>query len=202
MRHERSELATRRVRAHSCRQFRPVGVGSRPYERDKYRHTLALLAGRRFHHALELGCSIGAMTARLARQCDHLLAVDVAESALAQARRRCAGLAGVTFYRGQLPDAFPDLPEASCDLIIISEMLYFLSRADIARLASHCLRVRQADAPIVLVNWTGPTDTPCDGNEAARHFIATCLAAGLLVTHARHYAHYRLDMLGADCKSR
>ncbi|MGS0646865.1 SAM-dependent methyltransferase [Komagataeibacter melomenusus] len=177
----------------------PWGVASRPYERDKYRHTLALLAGRRFRHALELGCSIGIMTARLARQCDHLLAVDVAEAALAQARRRCAGLEGVAFYRGQLPDAFPDLPAASCDLIMISELLYFLSRADIARLATHCLRVRQADAPIVLVNWTGPTDTPCDGNEAARLFTATCHAAGLRVTHARHHARYRLDMLGACC---
>ena len=105
----------------------PWGVGSRPYERDKYRRTLALLAGQRFHHALELGCSIGVMTALLAWQCDHLLAVDVAEAALAQARRRCAGLKGVTFYRGQLPDGFPDLPAASCDLIIISELLYFLS---------------------------------------------------------------------------
>ena len=179
----------------------PWGVGNRPYERDKYRRTLALLAGLRFHHALELGCSIGVMTACLARQCDHLLAVDVAEAALAQARHRCAGLEGVTFYRGQLPDDFPDLPAASCDLIIISELLYFLSRADIARLATHCLRVRQPRAPIVLVNWTGPTDTPCNGNEAARHFIATCLAAGLHVTHAQHHAHYRLDMLGHVTKA-
>ncbi|GBQ49287.1 class I SAM-dependent methyltransferase [Komagataeibacter sucrofermentans] len=175
----------------------PWGVGSRPYERDKYRHTLALLAGQRFHHALELGCSIGAMTALLARQCDHLLAVDVAEAALAQARRRCAGLDGVTFCRGQLPDGFPGLPAASCDLIIISELLYFLSRADITRLATHCLRVRQPQAPILLVNWTGPTDTPCNGNEAARCFIATCLAAGMQVTHTQHHPHYRLDMLGA-----
>ncbi|WP_395371341.1 class I SAM-dependent methyltransferase [Komagataeibacter diospyri] len=173
----------------------PWGVATRTYEHDKYRRTLAVLSGQRFHHALELGCSIGMMTARLARQCDRLLAVDVAEAALIRARHRCAGLPGVSFHRGQLPDAFPPLPAHACDLIVISELLYFLSRRDIRSLAAHCLRVRQAGAPVVLVNWTGPTDTPCTGNEAARLFINTCRAADLHVTHARRYAHYRLDVI-------
>ncbi|NVN36778.1 class I SAM-dependent DNA methyltransferase [Komagataeibacter swingsii] len=173
----------------------PWGVATRTYEQGKYRRTLAALSGQHFSHALELGCSIGMMTARLARQCDRVLAVDVAEAALSHARQRCAGLPGVSFHRGQLPDAFPPLPARSCDLIVISEMLYFLSRRDIRALAAQCLRVRRAGAPVVLVNWTGPTDTPCTGNEAARLFIKTCRAAGLHVTHARRYAQYRLDVL-------
>ncbi|MBV0888781.1 nodulation S family protein [Komagataeibacter oboediens] len=173
----------------------PWGVGTRAYEHDKYRQTLAVLSGRHFSFALELGCSIGMMTARLARRCERVLAVDVAEAALERARRRCAGLNGVSFYRGQVPDGFPPLPARACDLIVVSEMLYFLSRRDIRRLAAHCLRVRQAGAPIVLVNWTGPTDTPCTGDEAARHFINACRAGGLHVTHARRYPRYRLDVV-------
>ncbi|GBQ43821.1 class I SAM-dependent methyltransferase [Komagataeibacter europaeus] len=181
-------------RLHSQRAD-PWGVATRTYEHDKYRRTLAVLSGQHFHHALELGCSIGMMTARLARQCDRVLAVDVAEAALSRARHRCAGLPGVSFHRGQLPGAFPPLPARSCDLIVISEMLYFLSRRDIRTLAAQCLRVRQAGAPVILVNWTGPTDTPCTGNEAARLFINTCRAGGLHVTHARRYARYRIDVL-------
>lgn len=173
----------------------PWGFGTRAYERDKYRQTLALLEGRHFHHALELGCSIGVMTARLARQCTHVLAVDVAETAIRRARRRCAGLLGVSFYRGQLPEAFPALPPHACDLIVISELLYFLAARDIARLAMQCLHVRRPGAPIILVNWTGPTDTPCHGDEAAAHFMKQCATEGVRVVHARRYPGYRLDML-------
>ncbi|GBQ15028.1 class I SAM-dependent methyltransferase [Komagataeibacter rhaeticus] len=185
------------------RHANPWGVGTSAYERRKYRQTLALLAGRHFMNALELGCSIGVMTARLARQCDRLLAVDVSRIALRRARLRCTGREGVSFYRGHLPGGFPALPARGCDLIVISELLYFLSPADITRLAGQCLRVRRSGAPIMLVNWTGPTDTPCTGDEAARHFVACCLRAGLRVVHARRHVGYRLDMLadggdGAD----
>ena len=170
-------------------------MGTRVYERDKYDRTMAVLAGRHFRFVLELGCSIGVMTARLARQADHVLAVDVAQAALLRARHRCAGLPGVSFHRGRLPDGFPVLQPASCDLIVISELLYFLSPVDIGRLARHCLQVRQQGGLIVLVNWTGPTDTPCTGNRAARHFMTRCIAAGLCVTHTRRYPRYRLDVL-------
>lgn len=179
-----------------ARHANPWGVGVTAYERRKYRQTLAILAGQRFDHALELGCSIGVMTARLARQCERLLAVDVSRTALRRARLHCMGLHGVSFYRGHLPEAFPPMPPQSCDLIVISEMLYFLSPPDIARLAGACVHVRRPGAPIVLVNWTGPTNTPCTGDAAARHFIAHCQQAGLQVLRARRHVGYRLDVLG------
>ncbi|RBM08850.1 SAM-dependent methyltransferase [Novacetimonas cocois] len=173
----------------------PWGFRTRAYERDKYHATLSLLAGRHFHHALELGCSIGVMTAQLARQCARITAVDVAEAALKRARHRCAGLTGISFYRGQLPEAFPPLPPHGCDLILISELLYFLTPQDIGHLATKCLHVRQAGAPVMLVNWTGPTDTPCHGDEAAGYFIDQCVAGGMRVVHARRHPRYRLDVL-------
>ncbi|MCE2563563.1 class I SAM-dependent methyltransferase [Komagataeibacter sp. FNDCF1] len=173
----------------------PWGVGTRAYERDKYNQTMAVLAGRHFRFVLELGCSIGVMTARLARQADHVLAVDVAQAALLRARHRCAGLPGVSFHRGQLPGGFPALLPETCDLIVISELLYFLSPVDIGRLARHCLRVRQPGGLIVLVNWTGPTDTPSTGNTAARHFMTRCIAAGLRVTQTCRHLRYRVDVL-------
>ncbi|HST73796.1 MAG TPA: SAM-dependent methyltransferase [Acetobacteraceae bacterium] len=72
------------------------------YERKKNAATLAALGDRRFA-ALEIGCSIGVSTRLLAWRCEALLAVDVAEAALADARRRCAGLPGVRIKRRQVP---------------------------------------------------------------------------------------------------
>ena len=77
------------------------------YEHAKYDATLAALGDRRYATGLEVGCSIGVLTERLAARCAHLLAVDVAEAALARARERAPE---VTFERRELPAEFPAGP--------------------------------------------------------------------------------------------
>ena len=77
----------------------PWRFASSDYEREKYAATLDALPPRRFAAALEVGCSIGVLTRQLAARCDTLLALDVAEAALAQARARCP--------RGAVPSAGP-----------------------------------------------------------------------------------------------
>lgn len=170
----------------------PWGFETSDYERAKYTETLAALEERRFRSALELGCSIGVMTLALASRCDRLLGIDIAEAALAQARTRCASLPHVTFQRGQLPEDFPSLEPGSCDLILVSEMLYFLSAADNARLAIDVRRALAPDGMLVLVNWTGETNTPCSGDQAAELFVTAC---DLPVTLAKRYERYRLDRM-------
>ena len=79
----------------------PWRFASSDYERRKYADTLAALSGRRFHAAFEVGCSIGIFTRQLAPQCDSLLAVDVVEQALQQARQNCKALNQVKIERMQ-----------------------------------------------------------------------------------------------------
>lgn len=161
------------------------------YERAKYGATLAALPRLRYASGLEVGCSIGVLTEALARRCDALLALDVAEVALDRARARCAGLDHVTFAMAQVPDAYPD---GAFDLILLSEVVYYLTADDVARLAG---RVRDTLAPggdIVLVHWTGETHYPLTGNEAAEAFIAGA-SAFTTVLHATRTDQYRLDVL-------
>jgi len=68
-------------------------------ERAKYAATLAALPGQANERAFEMGWSIGVLTAQLARRCRCLLAVDVADAALARARERCASLPQVDVGR-------------------------------------------------------------------------------------------------------
>ena len=70
----------------------PWNFETSPYEREKYAATLAALPRPHYAKAFEIGCSLGVLTAQLAPRCGHLLAVDVSEAALAQARARCAAL--------------------------------------------------------------------------------------------------------------
>ena len=164
-----------------------------PYEQGKYADTLAQLDGRRFGHALELGCSIGVLSRRLAAQCDRLLSLDLAEAALRRARLHCAGLDHVGFRRATLPG---DWPEGAFDLVLISEMLYFLSPDDIAQLARRCAGAALPGCTILLVNWTGPTDTPTTGDQAAELFRAALAdAGGFTASAALHRDGYRLDRM-------
>ena len=168
----------------------PWDFETSPYEQGKYADTLAQLGDRRFASALELGCSIGVLSQKLAARCDRLLSLDLAEAALERARLRCAGFEQVRFQRATLPR---DWPEGRFDLILISEMLYFLSPPDIAQLAARSLEAAMPGCVILLVNWTGPTDTPTTGDEAAALFREAC---GDLVAEAPLLRQgYRLDRL-------
>jgi SAM-dependent methyltransferase len=173
----------------------PWRVRTSAYEREKYAATLDLIGNGPYRLALELGCSIGIMSRALAARCQRLVAVDAAPAALAHARRHCADVGPVSYHRAFLPDEFPDLPAGSCDLVVISELLYFLSPPDIDRLADRVLAVRRPGGPIVLVNWTGTTDTPCSGDMAADLFIARCRAMGLARDVTERRDGYRLDRL-------
>lgn len=162
------------------------------YEKAKREATIAVLQGRRFRSGLEVGCSIGELTHKLAGYCDQLLGVDFIDAALAAARERCKDQAWVSFQNVHVPSAWPD---GRFDLIVLSEVLYFLSSEDNAQLAARCRRCLDSDGIILLVNWLeqSPED-PCSGDAAAARFIE----AGrdwLEIGVQQRTARYRLDML-------
>ncbi len=169
----------------------PWRFATSPYERGKYRATLAALPARRFRSALEVGCSIGVMTRLLARRCERLLAVDAAESALRHARRRRRGLAGVTVARATLPQ---DWPGGSFDLIVLSEVLYFLSAPEVRRVAEAAWRGLLPGGAVVLVDWRGPTGTALSGEQAAGVFVRQAGGRLRRVT-LRRRPGYRLGVL-------
>ncbi|MEO7022521.1 MAG: SAM-dependent methyltransferase, partial [Ktedonobacteraceae bacterium] len=66
------------------------------YEQTKYRVTLAALPEAHYERVLEIGCSIGVLTAFLAPRCDSLLAVDHSSVGLASAKKRCQAFQNIT----------------------------------------------------------------------------------------------------------
>src|ERR1700692_2882601 len=78
------------------------------YEKAKRDATIAALDGRRFRSGLEVGCSIGELTHRLAACCDQLLGVDFIDDALAVARVRCGNQPWVSFRNVRVPHEWPE----------------------------------------------------------------------------------------------
>jgi cyclopropane fatty-acyl-phospholipid synthase-like methyltransferase len=169
----------------------PWKFATSAYERGKYALTLNAMQKPRYRSALEVGCSIGVLTRSLASRCDAVVAIDAAQSALAEARRRCADLPGVRFEHMFVPEQWP---EGAFELILLSEVIYYLSRNDVARLASRVTCSLSRGGSVILVHWTGPTNYPLSGDEAAGLFIEgirpTCV-----VERADRYAEFRLDVL-------
>jgi SAM-dependent methyltransferase len=161
------------------------------YERDKYAATLVALPSPRYGRAFEAGCSIGVLTAALAPRCDALLAVDAVAAPLEAARDRCAALPQVTLRQAVLP---ADWPGGTFDLMLFSEVLYYLDRDDLHHLAAQAAASLAPGGDILLVHWTGETDYPLTGDAAAEAFCAA-LSSQAAVTLRRRADRYRLDLL-------
>lgn len=131
----------------------PWGFESRWYERRKRAALMAALPRQRFSTALELGCSIGVLSAELADRCDTLLGVDLVEQPLVQARERLAGHPGVTFERRTVPREWP---EGSFDLIVLSEVGYYCSVNDLRRLLERCRASLSPGGVLVACHWRHP----------------------------------------------
>ena len=128
----------------------PWKFATSSYEREKYTASLGALDRDRYERVLEIGCSIGVFTQRLAPRCDDLVAVDISEPALAQARERCAGLRQVRFAQMTVPAEFPPGP---FDLIVCAEVGYYWSDADLARARDHIAHGLATQGELLLVHW-------------------------------------------------
>lgn len=161
------------------------------YERAKYDATLAALPRARYRRALELGCSIGILTARLAPRCDALVAVDVAERALALARERCRAWPQVGFRRLHLPTEYP---AGRFDLVLMSEVGYYWSEGDLALGRERIIASLGAGGHLLLVHWTEPSpDYPLTGDRVHQEFLDR---SGDLLRHlgGERAATYRIDL--------
>jgi predicted TPR repeat methyltransferase len=169
----------------------PWDFAGSAYEHRKYAATIEMLGGRHFSRGLEIGCSIGVLTKLLANCCDELFSVDIVEHAIAQARTRCADDRHVTFARMQVPETWP----AGCfDLIVFSEVLYFLDPADIARTAALADASLTAGGMLLLVSYTEEIEEPCGGDEAAEAFVRGVLPSNVLIKQ-RKEPSFRIDLL-------
>jgi SAM-dependent methyltransferase len=172
----------------------PWQFASSPYEREKYAATLAALPRPHYGRAFEIGCSIGVLTAQLALQCGYLLSIDVSEAALAQARQRCANLPQVDIQKMQVPVEFPT---GQFDLILVSEVGYYWSPADMAHAADQMLAALPPSGQLLLVHWTPVVpDYPQTGDEVHAFFLQKAEPGGpLRHLTAERYEKYRLDLL-------
>lgn len=131
----------------------PWNVTSSWYEIRKRAVTLAALPEAHVDRALEVGCSIGVLSAELAGRCGELVAVDLSGEAVARARERLAPLAHVHVERRDVRDGLPPGP---FDLVVVSESGYYLDGDDLAALVTDVSAVLAPGGAVVACHWRRP----------------------------------------------
>jgi len=174
----------------------PWRLESRWYERRKRAVTMSALPAERYRSALEIGSSIGMLTVELAGRCDRLLSIDVAESAVEQARARLAGRDSV---RIEHRDAVTDFPDGEFDLIVISEVGYYWTRNVLESVVRRASAALTQDGALVLCHWRHPVDDYLLSGDEVHSIARGCIDLELITAHEEE--DFRLDVLSTDRRS-
>lgn len=170
----------------------PWDFENSPYETSKYQATLAALTKATYRQVFEIGCSIGVLTKMLAPKCAHLLAVEPAEKAFEKAKNRVKDLQNVQVEKMLVPDEFP---EQQFDLILLSEVGYYLSKPDLEKLAELMIAHLLSGGQLLLVHWTPfVPDYPQTGDEVHDFFMNLCQQK----KHLKHVKYQREEKFRLD----
>lgn len=170
----------------------PWDFENSPYEKQKYEATLAALPREVYENVFEIGCSIGVLTKQLASRSKKLLSVDVADLALAKAKERLKDFPQVKIQKMTVPQQFPD---ETFDLILLSEVGYYLSKNDLEKLAALMIEHLETGGQLLLVHWTPfVPDYPQTGDEVHDYFMNLCQQK----QHLQHLYHQREEKFRLD----
>ncbi|MCR8826687.1 nodulation S family protein [Pseudosulfitobacter koreensis] len=157
------------------------------YEQDKFAATREALGRADYAHALELGCGNGALARHLAPLCAAYTGVDAVARAVRAAQE---AVPAARFVQGWVPDDLPgEVTGETFDLIVLSEILYFLDRSALARLAGQ-IDARWPRAEVLCVTWLGDTGHSLTGAQALEAFNA---AFDVPLSPVMRTADYRID---------
>lgn len=148
----------------------PWGFRTSAYEQAKFRSTVDALARPHYRSGLEVGCGNGELARHIAPRCDTYTGVDAVGTALEAARR---AVPNGHFVQAYLPCPLPD---GAHELIVLSEVLYFLDAPGLRSLADQ-IAERWPKAEVLSVNWLGQSGNPLQGLEAFGIFSAAMAPA-------------------------
>jgi len=140
----------------------PFGFDVNPDEQIKFHRTLEVCGEGNLGRVLEIGCAVGSLTELLATRASHVLAIDISSAAIAQVKQRLSHLPNVQPETRTLPRQFP---EGHFDLIIASDVLYYLSLDELRLCLVQIEAALSPGGALVAVDYTRRVGTLIDGNE-------------------------------------
>jgi SAM-dependent methyltransferase len=174
----------------------PWGYRERWYERRKCSLMLASLPHARYRSAFEPGCSIGITSIELARRCDALLCLDSNAHAVRSAAQGVAAFPHVEVCQASIPQAWPT---RAFDLIVLSELLYYLDRHDLDRTLLNMQHSLRNGGTVVACHWLHHVPEARFSVRYIHRAIAKLSGLCSIVCHQE--PDFRLDVWSTDARS-
>lgn len=171
----------------------PWDYRSSAYEAEKRARTVEACGPGGLGAVLELGAATGVLSAELAPRCARLTTIDFSPTAVAIARDRLAGAPHVEVLEGAVPDDLPD--DARYDVVVASEILYYLSDDAFARALSRLPTLLQDGGRLVAVHWTGRADDLARSAAATHDALRSTGLRAVPLPAPDHERGYLLDVL-------
>jgi Nodulation protein S (NodS) len=181
---------------HFARSDDPWGFHSRWYEERKRQMTVACLPSERYACGFEPGCANARLSAELALRCDRLHIWDGNARAVALAKAQCAPLTNVQVQQGWIPDQWPT---ERFDLIVISELGYFLDEHQLIQVSKKIRDSLMDNGAVLACHWRHPIAgfklRGDDVHELFEHQLALANLSTVID------ADFRIDVWCADTRS-
>ncbi len=141
----------------------PWNFAADEYEQHRYRTIVQALAPGGYRRAWEPGCSVGALTEKLAALADRVDASDFSPSAAGAAQKRCRHLPGVSVRCAAVTDP---IDYGAYDLLLLSELGYYFSSERWSALVQSIVSGMQPGATLLAAHWLGTSpDHRMSGDE-------------------------------------
>ncbi|WP_268796584.1 SAM-dependent methyltransferase [Pseudomonas huanghezhanensis] len=174
----------------------PWAFKQRWYERRKRALTLAALPRERYARIFEPGCANGELSAELATRCDRFVGCDTAAAAVELARERLSDFPRAQVMQARLPAQWPT---GRFDLIVISELGYYLILEDLHDWIERAIGSLTEDGQLLACHWR----TPIDGCPLTADQVHETLQQrlGLNRLYSQTDSDFLLDVWGRDTLS-
>lgn len=133
----------------------PWGVKTKWYERRKRQLLLAVLPHENYRHGFEPGCGNGETTLALLARCQRLTAADFSESAiqLCNAQIKNKDRHRLHLQKLHIPQEWPTVPPGGFDLLVVSELAYYLSDEELQQFSQRCLSSLASGGHLLMCHW-------------------------------------------------
>jgi SAM-dependent methyltransferase len=133
----------------------PWSFRTRWYEKRKRDLTMACLPRQRYSRVFEPACANGELSALLAERCEALRCQDLNARAVDLARARLGLYAHVSVEQARIPRDWPDV---AFDLIVLSEIGYFLDADEWTQVIDKALASLGPEGGLLACHWLQPVE--------------------------------------------
>ena len=171
----------------------PWAFRQRWYEQRKRALTLAVLTRPRYRSIFEPGCANGELSAELAPRGESLVCCETAAAAVVLAQTRLRGFSHAQVHQSRLPEEWPP---GQFELIVLSELCYYLDAEDLQRLIDCALNALTDNGQLLACHWRPRIDGCPQTAEQVHEMLAQRLGMAHLVQH--HDSDFLLDLWSRD----